>query len=150
MKRKVITYILAIIVIIGVLLCIKMGNRSKDSSLLVVSTYSNFAWVSQYKGSAIFSDGTIYTWDFHGEDYKENTKDYDLQSKDGLEKFILEKGTKKINSVSKSELKEMKKSINEFQDKDYNLDCHGADMGSSIVSIYQDDKEITIRQSGDC
>ena len=75
MNRKIIMSIIIVLIVttIGILIGNKIyiNNESTreektNKSLLVVDLYSNYAWGISFSGSAIFDDGSIYSWKFNG------------------------------------------------------------------------------------
>lgn len=155
-KFKILTLIGIIVIgiIIGITIYYNATSKA-NKSLLIVSSYSNFAWAPSFSGTAIFDDGTIYSWEFNGstyEDYKKYIGFSNIETKKGLEKFIIKKGTMKLKTVSQEDLKHIKDYINNLniENISYKTDCHGADMGTSYTSIYKNDVEYKLREHGDC
>lgn len=159
MKKKVIilTIVALVIAIIGLLII----NKPKDEknyqapTFLIVKTYSNYAWNTQFNGIAIFDDGTIYSWDYEEKtdgNYNDYIGDNDIETKSGMKDFILDKGTKRIKKVSDNDLNRLKEYINNLNDEDVNYEekCLGADMGTTSISVYKNDKKYTLSTSGDC
>ena len=160
MKNKInrnlilIVIVIIIVAIIGTTICKNILIKA-DKSLLAVNSYSNFAWSPSFSGTAIFDDGTIYSWKFHGTsnmDYKKYIGMNNIDTKKGLEKFIIKKGSKKIKYVSQNDLKLLKELINNLSvdNTNYQKECHGADMGTSSISVYKENEEYKLAEYGDC
>lgn len=137
----------------------KFDNYDKKNdqikSILVSDSYFNYAWGISFNGNAIFDDGTIYSWNFHGDNENEYRKfigHNNIETKTGLENFILNKADIKVQKVSNEDLQQLKNRINNLLDEDTNFveNCHGADMGTNTISVYKNGKELKISEHGDC
>lgn len=121
-------------------------STTKASNLLVVSSYSNHAWSYTFSGTAIFSDGSIYTWK---ENNYSNVKNYNLETPEGLKQYILKNGKLGSKEVSDNDLTKIESYINKIKNEIV-LNHPGADFGTSIISIYNNNGEkINIKYSGD-
>ena len=157
MKKTIIKLLILISIVIAItctLLLLNNNNSkskarqniSKSPDLLAINSYSNYAWGYSFSGTAIFSDGSIYTWK---ENDSSDVENYDLQTTKGLEEYILKEGKLKNKKVSDKDLKEIKKHINKVDD-DINIKHPGADIGTySITIINKNNKQITLKCSGD-
>ena len=160
MKKKVIIPIIVtlIVIIIGIFIGYKINGKNRqyqNKSILVSVSHSNYAWGITFSGSAIFDDGTIYSWDFNDSDDNDYTKyigDNNIDTKKGLEKFILNKGNIKVKKVSNNDLEKIENYINNLTEEDTNFDitCHGADIGDTTISVYKNDEQLVLSRSGDC
>jgi len=128
-------------------------NVSKDESnndsrrILIKKSYSNYAWGSQFNGKAIFSDGTIYSWDSKNE--SDDWRNYDLSSIDELTDFLSEYGNLENTKVSEEDLEKIKDYINDLED-DIDIRHPGADMGTTVISaINSDNEKIDLKLKGD-
>ena len=155
-KKNFVPYAIIILIIlcalmVGVAVNQKSGsnNDSGEFELLAVKLYSNYAWGFQFNGTAIFTDGSIYTWSHSG---NKNIGDYKINTAEGLKKYIMDKGKKKLKSVSKKDLDKIKKYVNEIKKEDINLskNCHGADMGSSTFEVHKNGELVLLYEKGDC
>ena len=88
-SRKIIIVVLIILIVLIIFLIYKKNveNNDSDSSLLAVSSYSNYGFYDDFKGTAIFNNGSIYTWNMNK--FRSSDTKYDLNSIDGLKKFVL-------------------------------------------------------------
>ena len=156
MKKKrtiIIIIIVLIVIIIGYI--IFNNDKNKNKSLLVVDSFSNHAWEPTFYGTAIFDDGSIYIWNFDHiihRNYHKYIGDNNINTKYGLEDFILKRGYRRLRKVSNKDLDKLKKYINDLNDEDINFDvnCHGADIGNTIISVYKNNEELILSRSGDC
>ena len=126
-------------------------NNDSHSSLLAVSSYSNYGFYDDFKGTAIFNNGSIYTWDM--KDFRTSDTKYDLNSQDGLKKFILNYGSRRLKNVSKKDLNQINTLTNNLTNEEvaYNQKCMGADMGMYAIKVYNKNKESYIlKESGNC
>ena len=144
-KLTIIIIVTLIIAIIGLLILSmhndKKNNKTKD--LLAIKMYLLDGWGQDYYGTAIFDDGTIYMWNYI-EKIDGSFDEYieDTSTKSGMKKFILDNGIKKIRKVSKKDLNELKKYINNLtaEDVDYpQTFCD--DCGEESILVYKDNKE---------
>lgn len=150
-KKYIIIAVVVLLVVIGMIAIFKSINKpyrkeldNKEKTILAEKSYSNSAWGFTYNGMAIFNDGTIYEWDFRGEngDYKANN------SKEHAN-WILENGSKIDKKVSKKELDEIEKNITNLEDN-IELESNAYDAGSNSVSVWNKDNEkIVLKESGD-
>lgn len=158
MKKKVIIPIIVgmLIIIAGIIIGLqKMNNNDNNKSLLVVRTYSNYAFPSQFNGTAIFDDGSVYGWNFKGstdKEYKEYIGNNDINTKKGLEKFILKRGKKRPNNVPSKELEEIKRIVNNLteEDTDYEVGCSAVDAGNFSTAAFKNKTRYEIKVSGAC
>ena len=157
-KKVIILIILALVIAIIGILIINKPKEEKEfqvPAFFIVKSYSNYAWSTQFNGTAIFDDGTIYNWDYEEKtdgNYFDYIGDNDIETQSGMKNFILEKGSKKIIKVSSNDLEKLKEYIKNLNDKDidYEEKCLGADMGETSISVYKEDKEYILSSSGDC
>lgn len=160
MRKNIIKILIAISIVIAIsCILLLLNNNNKDSEktnsiqktlttpkLLAVNSYSNYAWSVSFSGTAIFSDGSIYTWQ---ENNNSKIKKYDIHTTEGLEEFILEEGKLKSKKVSNNDLKNLKKYVNLVKDE-IEITYPGADMGTSTTYIINKKGEkITLKRSGD-
>lgn len=152
MKTNKLIIILVILVIIITLFCILFAKENKYSSntadfkLLVIDTYSNYAYGSQFYGTAIFDNGYIYTWK---EDNNSNTQKYKIGTSEGLKEYILNEGKRKTKRVSNNDLELIREYVSQIQD-DIKITHSGADQGTkSIYVIDEENNEIILKCSGD-
>lgn len=129
------------------------SNRLSKSPL-VVDLYDNHAWDSSMSGTAIFDDGTLYTWNYNESQdgaFNDYIKDYDINTLDGLKEFILDKGSRSDVIIPNSKLDYLKTGISHLEDDiDYIYSCPGADMGQHTLSINKNGNLVAIGQYGDC
>jgi len=147
-KLKIIILLLGIL-IIGVFGYFFFGKNeiNPNAELLVVSSYSNYAWGFQFYGTAIFDDGSILTWN-NEKDSKSKVK-YNLETNEGLKEYILNEGKLKSIKVSNNKLEKMKENIEKLEDK-IEIEMPGADQGTtSIYVINPDNDKITLKYTGD-
>jgi len=160
-KRKLL--IIAIAVLIAIVVGLLVLNKEKlmkkddnkdsivcnDDQLLVVKSHINFAWGFTFYGSAIFYDGSIYTWN-SAKSNDEKTK-LDLGETEALKEYIKTNGVKKEGKVSEEDLEEIKGYISKLtkKDTDFTLEHKAYDMGDFSFSVYKNDVEISLRESGD-
>lgn len=119
---------------------------TKTSNLLVVNSYSNHAWSYTFSGTAIFSDGSIYTWK---ENNYSNVENYNLKTPEGLKQYILKNGKLQSKEISDNDLTKIENYINKIKNEIV-LSYPSSDFGTSIISIYNNnDEKINIKYSGD-
>lgn len=157
MKKKFIFIFLAILILI--LICIfvfykifiRYNVSDSNNKILIEKSYSNYAYKAVFNGEIIFSDGSIYTCSFAGS--MNDSKNYNINSEEGLKEYIINYGVRKIKKVSSSDLKEIENCIVNLNDTISNnkfaLNYIGADQGTSSISVWKDGKEIILKSSGD-
>lgn len=120
-----------------------------EVQLLVVNSHINFAWGFDFHGSAIFSDGSIYTWDSNKN--SNGVVRFDLGDVEVLKEYIKSNGTKEENRVPEEDLDEIKEIISKLTKKEteFTSEHRAYDMGGGSISVYKDDVEIELRKSGD-
>ncbi len=122
-------------------------SNNHSRKILIEKSYSNYAWGSQYNGKAIFSDGTIYSWDSKNE--SDNWRNYNLTSIDELTDFLFDYGILEDTKVSKEDLEKIEEYINDLEDE-IDIKHPGADMGTTVISaIKSDGKKIDLKLKGD-
>ena len=150
MKNKVLILILVLLLFI-----VGCGNKNsdsnEDSSLLVVLVNYNFKIGATYDGVAIFNDGTLYTryLSTTKSDYNGAMGSYSINTKSGLEKLYLEKGIKKEDKISGSDLVKIKEYIDNISNKDIDLNCDGDGKIYSTMYIFKRNEDIKFNIS-DC
>lgn len=159
MKKRILFVLFLIIVLfISFGIYIKMNqnkqNKEKENNqrntLIVVNLYYNNAWTKMCSGSAIFSDGSIYTWNLKGEQV--NFDSNQLNNRTEMENYTLKNAQKEENIVSKEDLKKLKEYINKLpsEEEAIILTCIGNDMGSGYFIAWKDDKTNILSINGDC
>ena len=151
-SRKIIIVVLIILIVLIIFLIYKKNvkNNDSDSSLLAVSSYSNYGFYDDFKGTAIFNNGSIYTWNMNK--FRSSDTKYDLNSIDGLKKFVLNYG-RKVKNVSKKDLEQINIFTNNLTNEEvaYDKECRGADMGMEAIKVYNKSKDVFIlKESGNC
>jgi hypothetical protein len=162
MKKKVLISIVVIIIIVIIGLFICFINNSKtyrednpNNEILASIIKSNYAWGVTFSGSAIFNDGTIYSWNFDGSnmnEFKEYVGNNNIDTQDGLKNFVLNKASKQSKKVSNEDLEKIEKNINNLTDKDtkFDVNCHGADRGDTSIYVYKNNEQLRLSRRGDC
>ena len=157
MKKRIIFVLFIIIVLIvslGIYIKTNQNKESEDhqrNTLIVVNLYYNNAWTRICGGSAIFNDGSIYTWNLKGE--QANFDSNQLNNRKEMEQYILKNAQKEENSISKEDLKKLKNYIKKLSsdEETITLTCIGNDMGSGYYIVWKDDKTSKILSiNGDC
>lgn len=150
MKKKVLLLIILLLVVVG---CGKK-NKSKeseelDNSLLVVAADYHFKYAATNGGTAIYGDGTVYTWYFSisKKEYNSYMGSYSIGSKTGFDQFIKDKAKKSTKVVSKEDLIKIKNNIDKLGNPDTN--CKD-DIIYSDITIYKDNLPIRYSTSGKC
>lgn len=149
--RKIAFAIVLLIIICSSTFAIlyKKDNIIKSKTLLISSTYYNNAWAKTFSGVAIFGDGSIYSWIFHGNDA--DFSSYDIKKKEEFEKYIFDNAKLEKITVSDNDLILINKYMKKINIKDnITFKCMGFDMGSSDISVWIDNDEINLEVSGDC
>jgi hypothetical protein len=145
---------LKILIVLGILIIGVFGyfffGKNKinpNAELLIINSYSNYAWGFQFHGTAIFDDGSILTWNNVKES---NSKiEYDIGTTEGLKQYILNEGKLKIRKVSNNKLEKIKENIEKLEDK-IEIEMPGADQGTtSIYVINANNEKITLKYMGD-
>ena len=114
---------------------------------MIEKSYSNYAWGIQYSGRAIFSDGTIYSWEFSSDE--SNLNNYNLNTAEGLKNYILENGNIIDKKVSEKDLKEIIGYIDSLEDI-IDIKYPGADMGITVTSAWTNEgNKISLILDGD-
>lgn len=108
-------------------------NVREDYGVLVEKSYANYAWGQVYNGTVICNNGEIYEFDGR---------------LDKVDVLRSENIKKKIKTVSEGDLRLIKEYITRIEEI-YEERHVGYDMGSFFISIYSNDKEIVLRQTGD-
>ncbi len=151
MNKKII--IILSVLILGIILFIfinilKKGYKKElnnlEKQVLVISSYSNYAWGIQIKEKVIFNDGTIYTWNFDG-----NNDDLNNYDKSNEKEFILKNGIKSSIKVSSKDLDKLNEYIKKV-DNTTEYKCMGADQGTNSIFVIKNNEKILINSSGDC
>ena len=156
--KKRITIISIIIAIILIIIGVVIGYRNTNNtnkSLLVVRTYAKYTSSSRFDGTAIFDDGSVYSWNFKGstdKEYKKYIDNNNIDTKKGLEKFILKRGKKRSNKVPSNELEEIKRIVNSLTEKDtnYEVGCSATQSGNFSTVAFKDTTRYEIKVSGAC
>ena len=79
---------------------------------MLASMYSeNFAQGYSFSGTAIFGDGSIYTWNVGDNKTKASMIDYKAGEYESLRSFVLNNAQKQAYTVSNNDLKQMKNSV---------------------------------------
>lgn len=153
MKNKKVIFMLIfifIIILIGGIMIInknklyrtELGNSEKE--ILVEKAYRNHAWGFQYRGKAIFNDGSIYEWEINEPHYR-----YEEDSIDEHVKWILDNGICINKKVTERNLEKIEENINILED-DIKVEGYGADMGSNYIVVWNTNKKkIKLKESGD-
>lgn len=123
--------------------------KGKEDQLLVVDSHINFAWRFNFHGSAIFSDGSIYIWDSNKS--SDNKPVFDLDKVEVLKEYIKANGIKKDDRVAEEDLEKIKEIISQLTKKEtkFTSEHQAYDMGGYSLSVYKNDVEIELRESGD-
>lgn len=155
MKKIIMALVACIIAVILVLVIHKFNINGiaqnedvavDELKVIAISSFSNYAWSAQYRGMAIFNDGSIYSWD---ETDKETMGKYKLGTADGVQEFILNEGYKNLAKVLKNDLVKIKELINQVENN-IELNHVGADMGTTTISVInENNEEIKLKASGD-
>ena len=153
-RNLLIILLLIIVIIIGFFIYKFYDNRhyrdelSKDAKkILVEESYSNYAWTAQFSGTAIFNDGTIYSW--NSDNNKKENGNYNINSADGLKSYILENGKKRLKRVTSEDIEKIENYINNLEDS-IDIGYPGADQGTNRISVWNsDNQEIKLSLKGD-
>ena len=142
----IIGIVAGVFAIIGALFCVFASSLNNNSKLLVAErAYTNWAWGFSYDGKAIFNDGTIYEWEYHNDDYADGFP----ETREDRGNWILKNGTPINRVVSEKDMNEIKNNIDALGSVNYEKEGGGADMGSSYISIWKNNEEILLKESGD-
>jgi len=149
-KKKLILIVGLIVMIVGILFYVlfEKNEINTNAQILIVNSYSNYAWGFQFHGTAICDDGSILTWN----NVKESNlkMEYDIGTTEGLKQYILNEGKLKIRKVSNNDLEKLKEQISKLEDK-IELTYPGADQGTtSIYVINTNNDKIILKCTGDC
>lgn len=152
MKKKVIILIAIGLIVIGSVIALLIHNKGgkREKSLLVVASNYSFKIGATYGGTAIFDDGTIYTWYYSStkSEYNGYVGNYSINTKDGFTKFVMDKATKSEKNVSKGDLKQINKYIKNISEKDVNCDIDYNKYSS--ITIYKNNEVIKLDMSDAC
>lgn len=146
-KINLILILLIPLVFVGLLVFNKdTPITAGEKRILVEKSYSNYAWGYQYYGSAICSDGTIYTWDLSNGDYQMTS--YDSLEDESFE--LIKSASPKITKVSKKDMERLKEAINNLNGYMSRKNV-AMDAGSNTITVwnYTIDNTIVIKESGD-
>lgn len=150
MKNKSnILIIFTLIVMISIVVIVSLIPKRSDyidTKFVILNTYSNYAWTTNFQGSAIYDDGTIYTWN---ETNKNKLNEYQIGTPQGIKKYIEDEAKKSNKKVSDRDLIELKKYINSLKDN-IKLQYPGADQGTNTISVITNNNiEIVLKKTGD-
>lgn len=151
-KKLIIILVVALLIITTISIYILFTKKNENTSsnenakLLVVQKYSNYAWGFSFSGTAIFDNGSIYTWK---ESDNSITKEYEIETIEGIKEYILNEADLKTKKVSKKDLKQIKEQISKIDD-DIKIEHPGADMGTETIFVIDEkDNKIILRETGD-
>ena len=124
-------------------------TKPVEKELIAKKEYSNYAWTRVRHGYGFFSDGSIYYFEFDEDDYKSYKK---VSNKKEYTDYILNNGHSVRNGMIKNDVDILLNSIDKLNedDKDFYRNCRGADMGSTIYSVFKGTEEIVLKETGDC
>ena len=154
MKKKsmiIIASIVLVVVGIIVLFVCKNGKESGDLPLVVVSNY-DMKYGASFGGTAIFNDGSIYTWYYSStkSDYNNYVGSYSINTRDGFKEFIVDKAKKKEEKVSSGDLLKIKKLVKKIKEEDTKLNCNVDYVKYSEIVIYKKDDVLKLSTSEEC
>lgn len=121
-------------------------STNQDTKFMIIDTYSNYAWGTQFKGTAIYDDGSIYTWN-----ETDNTKlsNYKLGTPEGLKDFIKKEAKQTKGIINEKDLNNLKKYISTLEDN-IKISYPGADQGTNTTSVInENNEEIVLKKAGD-
>ena len=152
MNKKIISYFLVLVILFALIFIIPSlfhkeqpkELNDEEKQILVISSYSNFAWVVTMNKKVIFDDGTIYTWEYSEEEYGIDDI-YKYTDKE----FMLKNGKKLDKKVNTKDLEQIKKYIKNVEETD-DYKCMGADQGIYNIYVVKNNEEILINSRGDC
>lgn len=147
----IVAIVLVIVIGIATLLICKNSEESKDSLLLVSSNY-DMKYGASFGGTAIFNDGSIYTWYYSStkSEYNNYVGSYSINTKDGFKEFIMDKAKKKEEKISSKDLSKIKKIIKKIKEEDIKLNCNANEIKYSELVIYKKDEIFRLNISEDC
>ena len=124
---------------------VKEANES-DKKVLIEHSYLSSGGKFNYKGTLIYDDGTIYSWNSFDEvEYSKLTNMYDKSL------WIIKNGTKSKKRVGKNTLNKIKKYINDLNDETTSSKFNGTNEGITTIKIwdYKDNKYYILKETGD-
>ena len=142
-KTIIIGSIILVIILTLVFILSSKPKTIEDAEVLVVSKDFNFKSGATFGGSAIFDNGMVYTWYYSStkSDYNHYIGSYSLYTKDGIKKFIMDKGKLLDKSVSYSDLSQIKSLINKLKEEDVQSNCNEGKNIYSTLTLYKQDEE---------
>ena len=116
-------------------------------TIILASSYINYAWGFQYNGKAICDSGNIYSFS------KSDRAAYVSASTDleTLNNYILSGDTKFVGRVNDKDLKTMKEYAKTIDNNYTEAASGGNDMGANVISIWDYDKneKTLLKETGD-
>ena len=96
MKNRLLLIIIVLLVLGVVIFTVchfkKKNDKIEEPSILIVKKYYNFKSAATFGGTAIFDDGSVYTWYYSSikREYNSYIGSYSINTKNGLKQFVLE------------------------------------------------------------
>ncbi len=125
----------------------KENVEQNERKIIITRYYYNYTLRFIYIGKAIFDDGSIYGWNYIGHTF--DFLEYNLETEEGLKKYILEKGKLVDRIVKEEDLKKMKEYIEDIENV-LTFDYFEHDRGVCNISVWKDNQETIIKSMGDC
>ena len=153
-KIAIIVIVLCVLVFAGLYFGPNLLKKDKpvpeNKDLISISSYFNGAGTVKFSGSALFSDGSIYTWNFSGDEFTKGG--YNLNTLEGVTNYILDRADESKNVVSESDLNTIKEYINNLTEEEleFKEDCRDTYNGTNTIEIVKDKEIIAISETGDC
>ncbi|MDR1100874.1 MAG: hypothetical protein LBL34_00710 [Clostridiales bacterium] len=152
MSKKFLWLIIAVVAILGVYFAFFNKTATTRSDILFEDSYIYHEWEIagfEYTGNVILVDGSIYSFSFSEKDEYSTTLSEDLKE---MNKYILKNAKLETTRVSNDDLAKMIEYAAQIDaDKYIEGTIVGADMGSSVIQIYdyETNSKILLKESGD-
>ena len=149
---KKVFWILVTIMVVLVLVYVSFYHFISKSdvsteTIILESSYINYAWGFQYNGKVICDSGNIYSFS------KSDRAAYVSASTDleTLNNYILSGDTKFVGRVNDKDLKTMKEYAKTIDNNYTEAVSGGNDMGANVISIWDYDKneKTLLKETGD-
>lgn len=150
MKRVywIILTIMVVLILVYVSFCHFISKSDVSTETIILeSSYINYAWGFQYNGKVICNSGNIYS------SSKSDRAAYASASADleTLNNYILSGDTKFVGRVNDKDLQAMKEYTKTIANNYTEAASGGNDMGANVISIWDYDKneKILLKETGD-
>ena len=113
--KNIIKILLVVILVTLVVIYrfIPKQTKNVNAKFIILHTYVNYAWGTQFNGKAIYEDGSIYTWNDIDDIL---LKKYEIGTPNGIKDFIKNEATLSKTKIDKKDLLKIKESVSILKD----------------------------------